>query len=123
MSDITTKTTVGFLTQKIILLLDLKLEPGDIKLLPGDVQHIKEKRLDCFNNHKDKIPKIIEDPDYVGTNPKYPNSVEYVKKFEYYILVAVILRRKKDLCVITMFDVTDSKINTMLKYGRIKRPT
>ena len=115
------KNIVSFLEQYIIELLDLELKPGEIKLLYGGIRHIKKRRWACYYNYKDKIPEIIKTPDYVGTHPKYFNSVEYIKKVGDNILVAIRLDDINGLCVVTMYDVTDSKITTMLKHGRIKK--
>jgi hypothetical protein len=115
------ENVVGFLELHIIKLLNLELEPGEIRLLHGGIKHIKDRRLDCYNKYKDKIPEIIKNPDYIGTHPKYLNSVEFIKKVGDNILVVIGQNYTKNLCVITMYDVTDSKIVTMLKYGRIKK--
>jgi hypothetical protein len=106
---------VGYLKQEIIDLLGVKLNPGEIKLLPGGVKHIRKRRKELLNGYMSKIPKIIKEPNYVGTNPKYQNSVEFIKN----ILVAVRLNDCGNLCVATMFDVTESKVTKMLEYGRI----
>ena len=111
---------VGYLEKSIIDLLSVELNPGEIKLLPGGIKHIRKKRPDCFDKYLGKISSIISKPDYIGSNPKYLNSIEYIKKIEENILVAVRLDNKKCiLCVATMYQVTDSKINRMLKKNRI----
>ncbi len=115
------KNIVGYLKSDIIKLLNLEISPGEIKLFYGGIKHIKNRRLDCFKNYKDKIPEIIRTPDYVGTHPKYLNSVEYIKKMNTNILVAVRSDEFRGLYVATMYDITDSKIIKMLKYGRIKK--
>ena len=46
---------------------------------------------------------------------------EFIKKIDENILVAIRLDDIEGLCVATMYDVTDSKIVIMLKYGRIKK--
>jgi hypothetical protein len=112
---------VGYLKKSIIDLLGVKLKPGEIKLLPGGIKHIRKKRKKFFNNYFNKIPNIIKNPDYVGTNLKYPNSIEFVKKLEENILVVVRLHKSNILCVATMFEVTEAKILHMLKYGRIRK--
>jgi hypothetical protein len=114
------KNIVGFLKQEIIDLLSIELKAGDIRLFPGSVKHIKKRRLNCYKRHKNKIPEIINTPDYVGTSPKYPNSVKFIKKYNDNILVAIRLENLKGLCVVTMYDVTESKIVNMLKHNRIK---
>lgn len=35
------------------------------------------------------IPEIINVPDYIGVNPKEPNSIELVKVIEKDVLVAI----------------------------------
>jgi len=115
------KNIVGFLELHIIKLLNLDLEPGEIKLYSGGIKHIKKRRLDCYNNYKDKIPEIIKTPDYVGSHPKYRNSVDFIKRIDDNILVVIGQNYAKNLCVITMYDITDSKITSMLKCGRIKK--
>jgi len=117
--DINFELVVGFLEQNIIDILGVDLKPGVIKLLPGGIKHIRKKRLTYFEDYINKVPEIIKTPDYVGTNPKYANSVEYVKKYTDNILVAVRLECFTTLCVVTLYDITDSKIATMIEHGRI----
>ena len=121
MMSIKIEIKVGYLERKIIDILDIDLKPGEIKLLPGGIKHICRKRLDCFNKYFSRIPEIIKSPDYVGVNPKYQNSIEYIKEFTDNILVAIRLQDSGSFSVVTMFYVTDSKISSMLRYGRIKK--
>jgi hypothetical protein len=111
---------VGFLKQEIIDLLNLKIQPGEIRLLSGGTKHIKKKHVNCFNNYFLEIPEIIKNPDYVGTNPKYLGSIEYIKKLKDIVLIAVRLNRSKNLIIFTMYEITDSKIINMINSGRIK---
>lgn len=111
---------VGYLKKNIINLLNIELNPGEIKLLPGGIKHIRGKRPGCFDKYLSKISSIISKPDYIGSNPKYPNSVEYIKKIEENVLVAIRLNNKKSiLCVATMYPITDSKIKRMVIKNRI----
>ena len=111
---------VGYLEKNIIDLINVELSPGEIKLLPGGIKHIRKKRLDCFNKYLSEIPSIISKPDYIGSNPKYPNSIEYIKKIEENVLVAVRLDNKKSiLCIATMYPITNSKIKRMVIKNRI----
>ena len=110
---------VGYLKKEIIDLLKINLKPGEIKLLSGGIKHIRKRRTNCFNSYINKIPDIIKSPDYIGTNPKYLKSVEYIKKIDKNILVAVRLSPYGCLSVATMYEITESKILSMLSYGRI----
>ena len=110
---------VGYLKKEIIDLLKINLKPGEIKLLSGGIKHIRKRRINCFNRYINKIPDIIKSPDYVGTNPKYLKSVEYIKKIDKNILVAVRLSPYGGLSVATMYEITESKILSMLSYDRI----
>ncbi|MBU4449992.1 MAG: hypothetical protein KKE35_01715 [Actinobacteria bacterium] len=42
---------------------------------------------------------MIKSPDYIGTNSKYPNSVEYIKRFTKNILLVVRSNNCGVLCV------------------------
>ena len=113
---------VGYLKKEIIDLLKINLKPGEIKLLSGGIKHIRKRRTNCFNSYINKIPDIIKSPDYIGTNPKYLKSVEYIKKIDKNILVAVRLSHYgglRGLSVATMYEITESKILSMLSYDRI----
>jgi hypothetical protein len=115
------KNLVGYLKQEIIDLLKIELKAGDVRLFSGSMKHIRNRRVNCYKRYKNKIPEIIRTPDYVGTSPKYPNSMEFIKKYDANILVAIRLENLKGLCVVTMYDVTESKIANMLKHNRIKK--
>ena len=110
---------VGYLKKDVINLLKLDFKPGEIVLLPGGIKHIRKKRKQFYLGYITKIPEIIDKPDYVGTNPKYSNSIEFIKKINTYVLVAIRPNNKGVLNVVTMFEVTDSKVSKMLKYSRI----
>ena len=110
---------VGYLKKDLINLLKLDLKPGEIVLLPGGIKHIRRKRKQIYLGYITKIPEIIDKPDYIGKNPKYSNSVEFIKKINKNVLVAIRPNNKGILNVATMFEVTDSKISRMLKYSRI----
>jgi len=111
---------VGYLEKSIIDLIKVKLSPGEIKLFSGGIKHIRKKRPDFFDKYLSEIPSIISRPDYIGSNPKYPNSIEYIKKIEENVLVAVRLDNKKSvLSIATMYPITESKIKRMVIKNRI----
>lgn len=110
---------VGYLKKDIIKKLKINLNPGEIYLLPGGVKHIEKKRKDFFQENMNDLPRIIKVPDYIGTNPKYENSVEFIKKLKRNILVAIRSNGYGTLSVVTMYEITDAKVNRMLKHKRI----
>ena len=109
---------VGYLNKDVIDILKVNLKLREVFLLPGGIKHIRRKRKQIYLGYITKIPEIIEKPDYIGTNPKYPNSIEFIKKINEYILVAVRSNNNGILNVVTMFKVTDSKVSNMVKHNR-----
>jgi hypothetical protein len=110
---------VGYLKKSIIDKLKINLNPGEIYLLQGGLKHIERKRKNFFQEYINLLPDVIKNPDYIGTNPKYKNSVEFIKKVKKNVLVAIRSNEFGTLSVVTMFEVTNAKINRMLKHNRI----
>lgn len=72
----------------------------------------------------DDIPAVIEEPDFVGTNPKEPESVELVKRMDGNVMVCVKLDKKEDyLYVATVIEITDAKLSKRVASGRLKKLT
>lgn len=70
----------------------------------------------------DDIPAVIEAPDFIGTNPKEPDSVELVKRMDGNVMVCVKLDKKEDyLYVATVFEITDAKLRKRVASGRLKK--
>jgi len=117
----TKKQVVGTLRQDIIDLLNLKLPAADILMYPGAINHIKKGHMDIFEQYFQSIPDIISNPDYVGTNPTVPNSVELVKVFEDNMLIAVKLDPTGYLYFSSIYDITPGKLQNRLDSGRLKK--
>lgn len=74
--------TVGFITQKVIDILNLNVtENTPIYLGETNIEHIKNRHPYEFEKYFQNIEDIISSPDYVGLNPK-DNSILYVKLYE-----------------------------------------
>ena len=68
------------------------------------------------------IPQIIAQPDYVGVNPREPNSIELVRDFGQNLKVCVKLDRKEGyLFVASFYDMTQAKLTRHIQGGRLKR--
>ena len=121
-TKVTVGSKVGLLKQEVINTLKVNLLPAEIYLLMGGIKHIRNKRQTCFKNHLNEIPEIIKNPEYIGTNPRYPNSVEFLKEIRgINVLVAISINSQKVLQVSTMYTVTSSKLATMIEHNRMKK--
>lgn len=116
------KNKVGILTDEVIDLLDLDrslLEDLTIYLNSDRKKHMRKHQdeFDDFEKVYDSIGDIIQNADYVGKHPK-GKSVEYIKKIDGNVLVAV--RIDKKLTVRTMYTIKDTKLKNYIKSGRTK---
>lgn len=111
---------IGTLSQEIINTLNMELPPTDILMPPGFIKHIKKRHNNTFVKYFKKIPEILKYPDYVGTNPSEPNSIELVKIFYNVVLIAIKLDAKGDLYLSSMYELNPSKIPRRISSGRLK---
>ncbi len=58
--------------------LNIKLPSVSIYVSKGLKKHVRYRHGDCLS-YINKIPDIINHPDYIGKNPNEPNSIELVK--------------------------------------------
>ena len=112
---------LGMYDEKFNKLIGQELESMDIYYSRGLSSHLLKrhhyKALKYINN----LPEIISCPDYVGFDPKEPDSIEFVKMYEDNIWVGIkIDKDEKYYYVSTMYDVQMSKISRRLHSGRIK---
>lgn len=112
---------VGKYIEKFNDITGQKLSCGDIYLSDGLLVHMRKRHLDeiCYMPY---IPEILAMPDYVGRNPKEPDSVELVKVIERNMMVCVKLDKKNAyMYVASMFSISDSKLETRIASGRLKK--
>ncbi|MWV57208.1 PBECR3 domain-containing polyvalent protein [Streptococcus zhangguiae] len=112
---------VGQLTKKIIEEFGLSFEEGTEILLSSKRKKHMEKHRDEFSDFEktfERIDEIVQNPDYVGRHPN-GQSLEYIKKLDGNVLVAVRLSEK--LSVRTMYVIKDTKLENYLKAGRTKK--
>ncbi len=110
---------VGTYKDKFNTLLHLRLPVETIYMSDGLPKHIEKRHPNC-TKYISQIPSIIESPDYIGVNPKEPNSIELIKKFDNNIEIGIKLDTTKSyLYVATLYDITESKITKRLSAGRI----
>ncbi len=113
---------VGKLYQKLNIIAGTDLPNMEIYCSIGLSVHLKKSNHGNCLKYIKEIPEIIENPDYVGKNPKEPNSIELVKKFSENILVAIKLDIKENyLYVASLYDVSQTKVERRLHSDRLKK--
>ena len=112
---------VGCYTEKFNQLTGQNIKCGDIYQSDGLIKHVRKYHEDVSNN-MEYIPMVIASPDYVGHNPKEPESVELVKYISDNIMVCVKLDSTNEyLYVASMYKISESKLNNRIKSGRLKK--
>ncbi len=87
----------------------------------GLIKHIQKRHEDCVD-YIDNIPEIISKPDYIGSNPKEPDSIELIKTYDKNIQIAVKLNIEKDyFYVASLYEITDAELQNRLYSGRTKK--
>jgi len=114
------KDYVGKLKVEIIEMLELPYENRDIFIGGTNKKHIRKKHRKEFDNYLDRIPEIIENPTYVGVHPAR-GGIEFIKKYDENIMVAVQASKKDVLYVRSMYIITEDKVKRYLEKGTIKK--
>lgn len=87
----------------------------------GLYAHVQKRHPHCLK-FIDKLDRIIANPDYIGENPKEPNSIELIKHMGENVMVAVKLDSVgKYYYVASIYNITQSKIERRLYSGRLKK--
>lgn len=127
-SDMHKYSKVGKVTEDIASLVNFKY-PGDVYIAPGAIKHIKKRHerghdslsKNVIDNILPTIEYIISDPDYVGSHPnKIGTSIEFVKKLDENILVAVDADLNSNyIYVASLYPISESKLNNRVSSGRL----
>lgn len=96
----------------------------DIVLWGDRLTHIEKHKEEFaseeeYKRHIESIPDIIQSPDYIGLHPN-GESLEYIKKIDELVLVAVRIKFKGRLAVRTAYPITEEKLQAFLAKGRVK---
>lgn len=112
---------VGEYTGEYNNLLNINLPCVPVYVSDGLKTHMQNHNHANCLQYIPNIPDIISNPDYVGKNPKEPNSIELVKTYADNIQIGIKLDTSKSyLYVATLFDIKQAKINRRLHSGRLK---
>ena len=104
-------------------ILDIDYEELDIYSSDGLIKHMKKRNHKNCLKYIENIPDIINNPDYIGINPKETErSVELIKQYEDNVMLGIKLDAdEKYYYVSTMFEIQESKIERRLHSDRIKK--
>ncbi len=114
--------TCGHLdTQKIFNLTGVQLPFSEVFIYSGAIKHIKKNHPGVFEQYGHLIPTIVTSPDFVGKNPKEPNSVELYKIVNDHLLLAIKCDPSGYLYVSSLYTLNNGpyKIQKRLASGRI----
>jgi hypothetical protein len=112
---------IGVLNQEVINLLNLNRSKCDIILWEDRFKYIEKHKGDFkseqeFYYHISQIPEIIENPDYVAKHPT-TNSIEYIKRINELMLVAIRIRDKGNLALRSAYPLSEEQLNDYLIKG------
>lgn len=112
---------IGKFSKKIIDLLNLDI-PDNTEIYIGNQnrEHMEKKHSHDYYYYHHLLPNIIENPDYVGIEPKN-NSIEYIKEVSIdpnvIIKIAIRVSSNGKYFVRTMYNISDHKIQSALNKG------
>lgn len=114
---------IGELNNEVINALNLNCSPRNILLTTDRIYHCEKhkneyKDENSYNQSIANIPKIINNPDYIGFNESN-NSIHYVKQLEDAILVAVRLSYRGSLTLRTVFPLTEYKLKKQISSKKL----
>ena len=102
--------------------LNIALPCADIFRSDGLYKHVQKRHPECIK-YLNKIPDMINNPDYIGTNAKENNSIEFVKCYTENVLVAVKLDIKDNyLYVASCYTISSGKLQRRVNNNRLKKP-
>lgn len=111
---------IGTLTPHIQKLIGCSFSCSDIYQSKGLIKHVRARHPN-IEKYIYELSNIISSPDFVGQNPKTPNKIEFVKRYDKNILVGIVLDSKNNyLYVATIYDISEFKLQNRLHSGRLK---
>lgn len=115
---------VGILSKEIINKFNLNMK--ETKICFSDDKILYTKKHECnfknYNEYKkcvEATPDIIEEPDYVAVHPN-GKSIEYIKKIDQVMLVAVRIKPYGKLWVKSVFPISQAKLDLYIESGTAK---
>lgn len=116
-----TTQLAGYLSEKVMEELNLCEKIREVVIYPGAIKHIKNRHSHAFKAYFNKIPMIIEEPDYVGISGKGEKRLEFVKQYKDYVLVALKYNDEGMLFVSSMYIIEPNRVVKREDYGRLTK--
>lgn len=118
----TTSQIAGKIPEAVVNYYEISCHSYEVYMTPGFLKHLKKRNhWDIFMSYYQDIPSMIANPDYVGQNPKEPNSIELYKTLNDFLLVPVKLNMSSYLYLSSFYGLDNgaNKIEKRLRTGRI----
>ena len=112
---------IGFIKKTIKSKLNISTHTDKIFISDGLIKHLEKRNHQNMFEYLDDIENIIDNPDYIGINPREKEtSLEYVKILSDNVLVGVKLDMKNDyFYVATIHEISNLKLQQRIKNGRL----
>lgn len=115
---------VGRVTKAIIDEFGLPISEKDILIWGDRIPHIERHKGDFateedYKKHIEAMPDIISNPDYVSIHPN-GQSLEYIKRIDELVLVAVRIKLKGNLVVRSAYPIKEEKLDSYITSGRAR---
>lgn len=118
--DLTGLSAVGEYRESFNTATGQNLPCGTIYQSDGLETHVRKRHPDGIKN-LEYVEEIIASPDFIGKNPKEPNSVELVKILDNNVMVCIKLDTSKGyFFVASVYSISEGKLKNRLHSGRLK---
>ena len=116
---------VGILKQDVINMFNLGIEEKKICFSDDKILYTKKhkRQYDSEEQYKkciESTPDIISKPDYIAVHPN-GKSIEYIKKIDNIMLVAVRIKRSGCLWVKSVYPITQAKLDLYINANTAKK--
>ncbi|PAD72875.1 hypothetical protein [Paenibacillus campinasensis] len=110
--------TVGKLDiEAIDKLTGIRFPESEVKMYPGAIKHILKKHPGILEKHGHLIPNMISNPDYIGQNPKVPDSIELIKVINPHLLLAIKLDPTGYLFLSSFYELDNGEVKVSKRLG------
>jgi len=111
-------------TKEVIDALDLDIEEKTpIYMGESNIEHMKQRHLKDFEKYGVCIEDILNNPEYVGRNPK-DDSIEYVREYQSecndFVKVAVRISLRGRYYARSLYILKESRVRNFINKGTLK---
>lgn len=110
---------VGHIRSEIIEHLELDLIHKEVIIYPGVIKHIKERHPYTFKKYFYRLVDMIRMPDYIGIGHRNNSTIELIKNYKDYILVALKIQEGRPIFIASMYIITENAMKKRLDAGKL----